>query len=129
MSISERVNVSDSAVELQPLSRRGGRGMDFIETFAPVVRYDSLRVLLAIVAEEDLEPTQFNVQTSFMHGRLDEEIFMEIPEGLSVGKSSDGVRKGVMCRLNRSLYGLKQAPKRLNKKFSAFLRGFDFKAM
>lgn len=61
-------------------------GIDYTETFAPVVRYDSLRTLLAIVAEEDLELLQFDVQTAFLYGELDEDIYMEIPEEKSRGR-------------------------------------------
>jgi len=56
------------------------QGIDFTETFVPVVRYDSLRVLLATVAERDLELLQFDVQTAFLYDVLSEDIFMKIPE-------------------------------------------------
>lgn len=72
------------------------QGLDFNETFAPVVRYDSLRVLLAIAAEEDLELAQSDVKTAFLHGKLKEEVFMEVPEGL---KMKNGAGKNVVCRL------------------------------
>jgi len=99
------------------------KGVDFTETFAPVVRYDSLRVLLAVVAEKDLELTQFDVQTAFLYGKLDEEVFMEVPEGLTVKRSA---AKSVVCHLQKSLYGLKQAPRCWNREFRAFLRQFEF---
>lgn len=91
------------------------------------MRYDSIRVLLAIVAAEDLELAQFDVQTAFLHGQLDEEIYMEIPEGLAVEETSERTGKNVVCRLRKSLYGLKQAPRCWNIKFSAFLKEFRFK--
>ena len=100
------------------------KGVDFTETFAPVVRYDSVRVLLAIVAERNYNLAQFDVQTAFLYGKLDEEIFMEIPEGLSVKGSSV---KNIVCRLEKSLYGLKQAPRCWNREFSSFLREFKFR--
>lgn len=100
------------------------KGVDFYETFSPVVRYDSLRVLLAIVATKDLELAQFDVQTAFLHGKLDEEIFMEPPDGL-IGKGEDA--KDRVCRLEKSLYGLKQAPRCWNREFSAFLKEFQFR--
>ena len=82
------------------------KGVDFTETFAPVVRYDSVRVLLAMVAERNYNLVQFDVQTAFLYGKLDEQIFMEIPEGLSVKGSSV---KSIVCRLEKSLYGLRAA--------------------
>jgi hypothetical protein len=103
------------------------RGVDYNETFAPVVRYDSIRVLLALVAAEHLELAQFDIQTAFLHGQLEEEIYMEVPEGLSDEKQSKSARKSAVCKLNKSLYGLKQAPRCWNKKFSAFLHEFCFK--
>jgi hypothetical protein len=103
------------------------RGVDYNETFAPVVRYDSIRVLLALVAAEDLELAQFDIQTAFLHGQLEEEIYMEVPKGLSGEKQSKSARKSAVCKLNKSLYGLKQAPRCWNKKFSAFLHEFCFK--
>jgi transposase InsO family protein len=103
------------------------RGVDYNETFAPVVRYDSIRVLLALVAAEDLELAQFDIQTAFLHGQLEEEIYMEVPEGLSGEKQSKSAQKSAVCKLNKSLYGLKQAPRCWNKKFSAFLHEFCFK--
>lgn len=96
-------------------------GIDFSETFAPVIRYDSLRVLLAIATEKDLELKQFDVKTAFLYGQLQEEVFMEIPEGLNTKRVENRV-----CKLEKSLYGLKQAPRCWNKRFTRFLKEFDF---
>lgn len=101
-------------------------GVDYLETFSPVVRYDSLRVLLAVVAAQDLELAQFDVQTAFLHGKLEEEIHMELPEGFKKEESSGSTRR-VVCRLDKSIYGLKQSPRCWNKKFSAFLKKFNFR--
>lgn len=98
------------------------KGVDFEETFSPVVRYDSLRVLLATVTQEDLEMVQFDVRTAFLYGDLQEEIYMKTPVGLKVDKNVSEVE----CRLIKSLYGLKQAPKCWNRKFCDFLRQFKF---
>ena len=80
-------------------------GIDYSETFSPVVKYDSLRVILAIASQLDLEILQFNVKTAFLNGDLQEEIYMEQPEGfIAVGPDANKV-----CLFQRSLYGLKQA--------------------
>lgn len=100
-------------------------GIDYTETFSPVVRYDSLRVLLALVAQEDLELVQFDVKTAFLYGNLDEEIHMEVPEGLDIEKCANSGVNAVR-RLDKSLYGLKQAPRCWNQNFSGFLRQFSF---
>lgn len=108
------------------LCARGFRqqeGIDFKETFSPVVRYDSLRILLAIIAAKNLEVMQFDVQTAFLYGELEETIFMEIPEGLNVKEDP----RNITCKLERSLYGLKQAPRCWNLKFTKFLNEYNFK--
>lgn len=90
-------------------------GIDYGETFSPVVRYDSVRIILAIAAAEDMEMVQFDIKTAFLNGDLEEEIFMELPEGM---KDANGER---VCRLRKSLYGLKQASRAWNTKFTDFL--------
>lgn len=64
-------------------------GLDYTEMSSPVVRYDSLRVFLAMVAEKDLELVQFDVRTAFLHGELKENIHMEVPEGLVLKKNEN----------------------------------------
>lgn len=107
------------------LCARGFRqqpGLDYTETFSPVVRYDSLRVVLAIATHQDLEMVQFDVRTAFLHGILEEEIYMKIPEGLQVS----GDENRLVCKLNKALYGLKQASRCWNQTFSMFLERFGF---
>lgn len=59
-------------------------GVDFDETFSPVVKYDSLRIILSIAAAENLDLFQFNVSSAFRYGELNEEIYLEQPEGFCV---------------------------------------------
>lgn len=99
------------------------KGVDFTETFSPVVRYDSLRVLLATVTQEDLEMVQFDVRTAFLYGKLEDEVLMEVPTGFKIVTDSSEV----VCRLEKSLYGLKQASLCWNHRFCDFLRQFKFK--
>lgn len=87
-----------------------------------VARYDSL-LLLALVTHRNLEMMQFDVRTAFLYGEIDEDIYMEIPEGLKDCKTtSDKV-----CKLKKSLYGLKQVPRCWNRKFHNALKIFQFK--
>lgn len=95
-------------------------GIDYDEVFSPVVRYESIRTLLAIAAEHDLEMAQFDVKTAFLNSELKEEIYMDVPKGV-ISKDKNHV-----CRLLRSLYGLKQASREWNVKFDSFLRKFNF---
>ena len=54
-------------------------GIDFSEVFSPVVRHTSIRVLLSIIAAQDLELEQMDVKMTFLHGHLEERIYMEQP--------------------------------------------------
>ena len=85
---------------------RQTKGLDYFDTYSPVTRINSIRMVLAIAALRNLEIHQMDVKTAFLNGDLDEEIYMEQPEGFS----APGQEKKV-CKLVKSLYGLKQAPK------------------
>ena len=77
------------------------KGIDYIETFAPTAKYNSLRMLLAVATTEDLEIHQGDVESTYLAADLDEEIFMELPEGVET--------RGKVCRVLKGLYGLKQS--------------------
>lgn len=96
-------------------------GIDYFETYAPVVRYESIRLLLAIAASRDYEIKKFDVKTAFLYGELQEEIYLEQPEGYADPNNPDFV-----CKLHKSLYGLKQSPRCWNEKFVGFLKTFSF---
>jgi hypothetical protein len=97
-------------------------GVDYNETFSPVSKKDSFRIVMALVAYYDLELHQMDVKTVFLNGDLDETIFMAQPEGFVVkGKEPLG------CRLKKSIYGLKQASRRWNLKFDQVIKKFGFK--
>lgn len=92
------------------------KGIDFEEIFSPVVKMTFIRVVLSLAASMDLEVEQLDVKTAFLHGDLEEEIYMVQPEGFAVrGKEN------LVCRLRKSLYGLKQAPRQWYKKFDSFM--------
>jgi hypothetical protein len=96
-------------------------GVDFDEIFSPIVKLSTLRFLLGVVAHEDLELLQLDVNMAFLHGDLDEEIYMEQPQGFA----SPG-REHLVCRLRNSLYGLKQASRQWYWKFDDFVRSMGF---
>jgi len=77
-------------------------GLDYEETFSPVVRIASIRVLLALVAYVDLELIQMDVKTTFLNGILEKEIDLDQPLGFISKGQEDKV-----CYLKRSIYGLK----------------------
>ena len=77
-------------------------GVDYTDVFSPVVKHSSIRAFFGIVAMHDLELEQLDVKTAFLHGELEEEIYMDQPEGFVVPGKED-----LVCKLKRSLYGLK----------------------
>lgn len=95
-------------------------GVNYFETFSPVVRFTSIRIILAIAAQRRMCIKQFDIKTAFLNGELKEEVYMEQPIGFS-----DGTNK--VCRLKASLYGLKQASRCWNEKFSKFIKLFGFR--
>ena len=95
---------------------KGVKGIDFDEIFSPVVKMTSIRTILSLVEVEDLHLEQLDVKTTFLHGDLEEEIYMQQPQGYEVkGKEN------LVCRLKKSLYGLKQAPRQWYLKFGRFM--------
>jgi len=95
-------------------------GTDYLDTYAPVVKLASIRILLAIAAVYGLEIHQMDVVTAFLAGDLEEEIYMEQPEGYEM----DG--EDLVCKLLKSLYGLKQASRVWNRKIRRFLKSIGF---
>ncbi|KAH9780120.1 reverse transcriptase Ty1/copia-type domain-containing protein [Citrus sinensis] len=87
-------------------------GIDYEETFSLVVMFTSIRLILAIVAHMDLELHQMDVKTTFLNGELEEEIYMEQPDGYII---NDQERK--VCKLKKSIYGLKQSSKQWYLRF------------
>ena len=76
------------------------KGIDFEEIFSSVVKMSSIRVVLSLAARLDLKIEQLDVKTTFLHGDLEEEIYMEQPKGFEVAG-----KENLACRLKKSLYG------------------------
>ena len=92
---------------------------DLKKSYATVSKMSLIRAVFAIINKENLEVNQLDVKTAFLNGELEEEIFMEIPEGLEVTKNTKDQK---VCKLKKSLYGLKVSPKLWNKKFTEAAR-------
>jgi len=90
------------------------------EIFSPVVKHTFIRVLLSMVAMDNLELGQLNVKIAFLHGQI-VEICMRQPEGFEEQGMEDRV-----CKLKMSLYGLKQSPRQWYKRFDSSITGNDF---
>ena len=96
-------------------------GVDYTDIFSPVVKLTTIRLVLGIVAAENLHLEQLDVKTAFLHGDLEEDIYMHQPQGFIVqGKEN------LVCKLRKSLYGLKQAPRQWYKKFDSFMYSTGF---
>jgi Reverse transcriptase (RNA-dependent DNA polymerase) len=95
--------------------------MDYSEngTFAPVMRLDTLRTLLALAAVNDWDIQQMDIKGAYLHGKIKEELYMRQPIGFKDGT-------GRVCRLLRPLYGLKQAGNVWNVDFDGSMKGFQY---
>jgi len=123
-------------------------GIDFHSTFAPTLKYKSLRALLSLAATLDWEVKQMDVQTAFLNGDMKEEVYMRLPEGVEVttgdgepqlvftpesasrgGRGGGGVAsEGEWAlRLRKALYGTKQASNVWHESIDSFLRSLGYR--
>ena len=93
-------------------------GEDYSETFAPVVRFETVRLLISLDAQGLFELHSMDVSTAFLNGFIKEDIYMSVPFGLSMPNK--------VCKLHRSLYGLKQSPRMWHNELSSFLLEIGF---
>ncbi|CAI7871187.1 unnamed protein product, partial [Closterium sp. NIES-53] len=100
-------------------------GVDFHDTFAPTVRFATLRLFLSIAAAFDLEVHQLDISNAFLNGTLDEILYMMQPPGYEL-PAVHGVEK--VCLLHKPLYGLKQAPRCWYRKLREELAAFRLSA-
>ncbi|GKB40155.1 zinc finger, CCHC-type containing protein [Tanacetum coccineum] len=87
-------------------------GIDYFDTYAPVARISTIRLLIAMASIHNLIIHQMDVKTAFLNGDLEEEVYMNQPQGFIMPGNENKV-----CKLIKSLYGLKQAPKQWHQKF------------
>ena len=96
-------------------------GVDYSETFAPVAWLDTIRLLLAVATQKNWRIYQLDIKYAFLNGFLQEEIYVEQPQGFI----KDGEENKVYL-LKKALYGLKQAPRAWNNKIDEHLRNLGF---
>ena len=94
-------------------------GIDYLETFSPVVTSSTMRVILSLVVMKGWKVRQIDVNNVFLNGDLSEDVYMTQPEGL-VSK------EGYICKLNNALYGLKQVPRAWYDKLKSCLTTWKF---
>ncbi|KAM1411401.1 hypothetical protein COP1_024098 [Malus domestica] len=97
-------------------------GLDFGETFSPVVKPTTVRLVLSLAAHFGWPLRQLDVKNAFLHGFLQEDVYMSQPPGFE-----DSSHPHLVCKLHKSLYGLKQAPRAWNERFTTFLPTIGFK--
>jgi hypothetical protein len=97
-------------------------GIDFDETYAPVARLESIRMLLAFVSHMEFKLFQMDVKSAFLHGFIKEEVNVKQPPGFEDAKYPEYVYK-----LNKALYGLKQAPQVWYDRLKTYLIENEFK--
>lgn len=113
VKLDEHGEVAEYKARFTPKGFRQKHGVDFFDTFARTGQYKTLRVALSLVAKWDHELAQFDVPTAFLNADVEEDIYMELPEGYE--------QAGMVCKLHKSLYGLKQAPRNWDKLVHTFI--------
>ena len=90
--------------------------IDFTEILSPIMKLTTINSVLSIVTSDDLHLEQLNIKIAFLHGDLEEDIYIVQPQGyISSGEER------LVCKLKKSLYGLKQAPRQWYLKFDRFM--------
>ncbi|RVW27659.1 Retrovirus-related Pol polyprotein from transposon TNT 1-94 [Vitis vinifera] len=97
-------------------------GIYYTEIFSPIVNMSTIRLVLGMVAAENLHLEQLDVKSAFLHGDLEEDLYMIKPERFIIQEQDNPV-----CKLRKSLYGLKQAPRQWYKKFDSLCIELGFK--
>ena len=96
-------------------------GLDYEETFSPVVCFESVRSIIAFSVNNKIQLHQMDVNTAFLHGELSDEVYMKQPEGYT-----EPGKEHLICRLKRSIYGLKRAPRCWNYALDSCLKELGF---
>jgi hypothetical protein len=96
-------------------------GIDYEETFDPVARYTSICTIIYLATSMGWRLHQMDVKTTFLNGEIEEEVYIEKPDGFVIHE-----KKYHVCRLKKAMYGLKQAPRAWYEKMDGFLMSLGF---
>jgi hypothetical protein len=97
------------------------KGIDFDDTFAPVARMESVRLLFALAAQEGWRVHYMDVKSVFLNDDLKEEVYEHQPPGFAIPD-----KEGKLLRLCKAIYGLRQAPRAWNVKLDSTIKGMGF---
>ena len=106
-------------------SRLVAKGVDFVDTFSPVAKMVTVKLMFALAAKKKWFLHQLDISNSFLNGDLSEIIYMDIPPGYAERKG-DNLPPNAVLRLKKSIYGLKQASRQWFLKFSGTLQDMRF---
>jgi hypothetical protein len=98
-------------------------GLDYDETFSPVIKPTTVRIILTLATQFSWPLRQLDISNAFLHGFLKEDVYMAQPQGFI-----DQAQPGYVCKLHKSLYGLKQAPRAWFERFTSQLENLGFTA-
>ncbi|KAJ0566228.1 putative RNA-directed DNA polymerase [Helianthus annuus] len=118
----EKGNVDKYKARLVVKGYKQKYGIDYQEVFAPVIRFETIRLVLALATHHGWHLHQMDVKTAFLNGKLEEQVYIEQPQGYI----QKGEEKKV-CHLKRALYGLKQAPRAWYSRIDAYFIQNKFK--
>ena len=121
----ENGNISRYKAKLVAQGFKQKAGLDYGETFAPTAKQTSIRVILAMAAQEDWHLHNMDVDTAFLNANIEEEIYISQPEGFEQSGPND---EQLVCRLNKSIYGLKQAARDWNKTLDHWMKSYGLEA-
>jgi hypothetical protein len=96
-------------------------GIDFHDTFAPVLKYKTLRIMIVLSLHFDMCMEQLDVKTAFLNATVKENIYVQVPEGMSV-------KSGCVLKLQKALYGIKQAPREWHEEIDKYLHFIGYKS-
>lgn len=97
-------------------------GIDYTETFTPLAKINTVRVMLLLVANSDWPLQQFDLKNALLHGELSEEVYMDLPLGYMIPERHNQK----VCRLKKSLHGLKQSSRAWFGRFTKSMIEFDY---
>lgn len=95
-------------------------GIDFFDTYSPVAKLTTTRLLLAVASSQNMHLHQLDVHNAFLHGTLDKEVYMQLPLGLAASTPNQ------VCRLHKSIYGLKQSSRQWFASLYTFLLSLGY---